>query len=264
MFEEKIHVVFNAKEHGRITEYVVRSKADRVYYFSHYSPEQSDKNESNQRHNLEVLRETLPSAEVIERRVNYTDYFAIIQAISKIVRDEREKNPNNQIFINLGTGSKITAIAGLDAAKLWAFRPYYVYSHDYDPERNPVHAGEMQLFEIPQFKIDRPDPVLVKALKIIAELGKKNQGMYKKTFIETLDKRGLLVVNSQSKRGNNQTRRKSALYMAANHQFLDPLETNWHYIEVSDRRRNQKIFLTEKGREALKIFKFYSGAPDEA
>lgn len=36
--------------------------------------------------------------------------------------------------------------------------------------------------------------------------------------------------------------------------ILDPLETQWHFVQVKSRGRNSEVSLTEQGNSALRIF----------
>ncbi|KKM21564.1 hypothetical protein LCGC14_1634180 [marine sediment metagenome] len=41
-----------------------------------------------------------------------------------------------------------------------------------------------------------------------------------------------------------------------NTKFLEPLVKEMKYIKISDDKRNKKVYLTEVGKDILKIFKF--------
>ncbi|MHA1734168.1 MAG: HFX_2341 family transcriptional regulator domain-containing protein [Promethearchaeota archaeon] len=259
MLEEKIHIVFNAQEFERITEFVIKSQAKRVYYFRFRSDYTEDRNPRNFKLNVEVLKQSIPNVEIVPKFVNYTDYFEVIQEVSKIIRDERKKtlkdNIPRNIYINLGTGSKISAIASMEASKLWNVTPYYVYSEEYNPnakEGEAVHTGEMKMAHVPIFPAKKPTPEAIRVLKIIGKAGEA--GIYKHALVDKLKEKGLLIVNAKD--ANNE---RPALYMALNNNYIKPLRDTWGCVEVEDRRRNQKITLTDRGREVLKIFKYYEG-----
>ncbi len=257
MLEEKVHIVFNAKEYSRITEFVSKSYANRVYYFRFRSEEQEDQNPDYYEKNRQVLLDANPDVEIVPRFVNYTDFFEVIQGISQIIKSEREKSKKDHIprhiFINLSAGSKITAIAGLEASKFWGITPYYVFSKHYDSdpaEGEPIHSGKMELRDVPVYPSIKPTSGMIRVLHEIQEAG--GSGILKRVLVDKLRKQGILNVNS-----NNARNRSSAEYMALNHSFLKPLQEDWNAIEVSDDRRNQKIVLKPKGEEILNIFKFY-------
>jgi len=75
--------------------------------------------------------------------------------------------------------------------------------------------------------------------------------IYKKSLIEELESKGFLELESIHK---DPSSRKSALYMKSN-MLLEPLVKDLKYIEISDDKRNKKVFLTEVGKKVLEIFK---------
>ena len=197
--------------------------------------------------------------EVVQKGVNIHDYIDVIQNISKVIKSERGNDPRTEIFINLSVGTKITAIAAMDACRFWDCIPYYVVPEHYISEKEvtkdtiALSSGEMEIFEPPTFKLTKPQPILIEALKIIEE---KGTGIHKKEFRKKLLARNMLKI--QKKYDNPRDPKKlSAEYMAMNQQFIFPLRNNWGYIEVSDAKRNQKITLTDTGVEALQIFKYF-------
>ncbi len=197
--------------------------------------------------------------EVVQKGINIHDYIDVIQNISKVIKGERDNDPGTEIFINLSVGTKITAIAAMDACRFWDCIPYYVVPERYISEKEvtrdtiALSSGEMEIFEPPSFKLNKPQPILIDALKIIEE---KGTGIHKKEFRKKLLARKMLKI--QKKYDNPRDPKKlSAEYMAMNQQFIFPLRDNWNYIEVSDEKRNQKITLTDTGVEALQIFKYF-------
>lgn len=197
--------------------------------------------------------------EVIQQGVNLLDYVDIIQNISKIVKLERENNPDTEILINLSVGTKITAIAAMDACRFWDCKPYYVVGEKYISEKEitqetrSLSSGKMDIFTPPVFKLIKPTQTLIEALKIIAE---RKSGIYKKEFRKRLLAKNLLVI--QKKYENPKDPKKlSAEYMAMNQQYIYPLKDIWKYITVSDAKRNQKVSLTELGEETVQIFKYF-------
>ena len=81
---------------------------------------------------------------------------------------------------------------------------------------------------------------------------KKGKFIYLKNLIYELEsQRYIELVSKHEEPGSF----KSALYMKARN-FLDPLINELKYIKISDEKRNKKVFLTEIGKDILKIFKF--------
>jgi len=203
---------------------------------------------------------TSHNVEVIQKGINIHDYIDVIQNVSLVIKSEREANPSTSIFINLSVGTKITAIAAMDACRFWNCKPYYVIPEYYLPETEvtkqttALSSGKMEIFEPPIFQINKPSPKLIEALKIIAE---NSDGIHKKEFRKKLLARKLLKLIKKYDDPRD-PKKLSSEYMAMNQQFIIPLRDHWNYIQVSAARRNQKITLTEMGQEALQIFKYLS------
>lgn len=197
---------------------------------------------------------------VIQKGINLLNYIEIIQNISKIIRDERKNNPNTEILINLSVGTNITSIAAMDACRFWECTPYYVIGEKYIPqneitkETRSLSSGKMDVFAPPVFKIIKPKPNHIEALKIIAE---RKTGIYKKNFRKELLRKNLLVIQKKYDKPND-PKRLSAEYMAMNQQYIYPLRDTWKYIKISDAKRNQKIILTKNGEEIVQIFHYLS------
>jgi len=270
IFSPLIHIVFNAKETLRITEPLLKNPPHKLYYFTAYiqKTKQNDQNLDFYEKNTSVIKEHIPNIEIIHKEIDYVDYMAIIQELSKIVKDEREQNPHATIYINISTGSKITAIASIEAAKIWNLEYYYVYSTDYDPyDEGPLHKGEIIIEKPPSFPTQRPEKEHIQTLKLIYEmiqnryikknLSKNEQQelpkfVFLKDVIQKLQSTGIVDLESKHK---DLERRKSALYMKVR-DFLNPLANHLGYIDISGDKRNKRITITKKGNELIEIFRY--------
>lgn len=250
----QIHIAFQGFEIERISDPIIRMKADRAYLFI-YQDEKTEKFIEECKTIEKQLKDN--NIEVIRKGIDLLDYVAVIQNVSKVIKDEREKDPQVKIFINISVGTKITAIAGMDACRFWDCFPYYVKGENYISEKEitkntrALSSGKMETLQPPLFQLKKPPPNLIEALKIIVE---RKIGIYKKEFRKKLLAKNLLVI--QKKYEPHETSNKlSAEYMAMNQQYIFPLRDEWDYIHVSKTKRNQKITLTEYGKEASQIFK---------
>lgn len=266
MFPPSIHIVFNSKETDRITEPILRHNPNKLYYFTAYirKTDQKDVNIEYYENNTSLLKERIPSLDIIQKELDYTNYIETIQQLSKIIKQERAENPEAKIYVNIGTGSKITALASVEASKLWNCEIYYVYSTHYDPTSNGAqHKGKMIIKTPITFPIKKPNEKFIIILKFIYNLieekyknkdlsNVKRKYIYKKNLVEDLYEEGLLKLKSKHK---NKRKLKSSIYMKSR-KYLDPLEDDLNYIEISDDKRNKKVYLTETGKEILQIFEY--------
>jgi len=266
MTSNTIHIIFNSKETQRITEPILFYKPEKLYYFTAYIKKtgQKDQNLKFFDENISFLRENIADLKITHQEVDYTDYIEVIQELSKIIKKERIEDSSCQIFINIGTGSKITAIASTEVSRLWDCNLIYTYTTKYDPfDSGATHKGDLLLKNPQIFPIQKPDKKLIKVLKILQEAliqKYKNKEtevsrnfIYKKNLLEILAEKGYLKLKKKHK---NPRFTQSSYYMKLDHNFLKPLATELNYIEISKDKRNKKIFLTEKGKVVLDIFKY--------
>ncbi|MEE9378414.1 MAG: DUF6293 family protein [Candidatus Lokiarchaeia archaeon] len=266
MFSPQIHIAFNCEEEERITKPIIDNPPNKLYLFTAFikKTQQKDINMHFYERNIKTLKKEIPLLKIITKEIDYTDYIEIIQELSKIIKYEREENPNCKIFINVSTGSKIASIASTEASRLWDCQIYYVHSSKYEPHgEGPRHKGEFFIFEPVTFPIEKPKEIYIRILKLIDNLikekyqdkiydKKKGKFIYLKNLIYKLEAEKYLELVSKHKEPGSF---KSALYMKSRN-FLEPLVKDLKYIKISDDKRNKKVFLTSIGIEILKIFKF--------
>lgn len=270
IFSPQIHIVFNCRETGRITEPLLKNPPHKLYYFTAFikKTKQKDENIKYMEQNIDTIQTHIPAITIVRKSVDYTDYIEIIHQISKIVKLEREENPNTTIYMNMSSGSKLTAIASIEAAKIWDLEYYYVYASEYQQyDDGPLHTGEFFIEKPVTFPTQRPRKDHIQTLKLIQSLIKRKYGnkslpkselngvenfIYFKELIQQLETIGIIGLESNHE---DVKRRKSALYMKAK-DFLDPIEKTLGYITISKDKRNRKVTLTEEGENLTKIFRY--------
>ncbi|MHA1753832.1 MAG: HFX_2341 family transcriptional regulator domain-containing protein [Candidatus Helarchaeota archaeon] len=202
---DEIHIAFNGDEIERVTDPIIKSKADKVYIFTFYKewtdPETGEKKfqvdqnldkyqevkKQLESAGIEVVKNVPKSLQNIQDPmgnyldgipVSYHDYVEIMQKISEIIINERIKDKNVNISLNLAVGSKITAIAGLDCARFWNINVYYVIPEFWDQRKNmdePLSSGKMVCISPPHFEMKRPSNKLIRALKVINDIFEENK-----------------------------------------------------------------------------------------
>ncbi|MBD3352186.1 MAG: hypothetical protein GF364_11925 [Candidatus Lokiarchaeota archaeon] len=263
-FGDRVFIVFMADEEERILDPIQRAKPDRIYLFI-YESESYDRNYENHYPNIEKgIKEVNQKTKIIKKYVTFINYFEVIHELSKIIKKEREKNPNTEIIMHCGVGSKISAIAVIDACRIWNAKPIYVYSKDYDPKRDIKHKGEMILFEPPVFPLQKEKWEHIETIRIIDNMIKKNreQNRYttgdkdyimKSDIQDALLKAKIITTSGKKNTKNIQSRQQ----MALKQKILDPLKKRG-YIELRKKSRSKKVYLTAEGRRIAEIFKYYN------
>ncbi len=248
----RIHVAVQGLEIDRIMEPIINSKADKAHILI-FRDEKTERFMKQHR----IIKENLEKnkIEVETVGVEIHDYNDLIQTFSKIIKTERKQHESCEIFLNLSVGTKISAIAGMDACRLWGCTPYYVIPEEYAPEnqaKESLSKGVKEIIHPPLFEMVKPENNLIEALKL---LDLKKGWMYKKEFKKKLLEKKMLRVQKKYADPKEQAK-VSAEYMALNHQYIKPLEDAWKFIQQEKVGRNIRLTITNRGREALEIFKY--------
>jgi hypothetical protein len=250
-----VHIVYNAREHDRITEPIFKHQPSKLYYFYHHG-KNDDVNLEYMAKNLSLVKERLPNCEIIELSVDYVDYYDIISKLATIISEERD----SEILINLGTGSKMIAVANLDAYRLWDVKLIYPYSLDYDPTKDSTHSGKIENAEIPKFEFRQPSIKLIKALQLIYWMMTHDKYSRELTRIRQQDLQEMLFESlklEKVKENSNVRKRDSSQKMRVSRGYLRPLENDWQLIETNKSGRAVFISFTPKGLKMVKVLMNY-------
>lgn len=263
-FGDRVFVFFLADEVDRITKPIIRANPDRVYCFIYNSESYDENFEKHYPKIEEQLKNFNEKIEIQKEYIDFVNYYQIIQRISELIKREREKNEKTEVILHCGTGSKISAIALSDASRLWGAQAIYVYSKDYNPNREIKHKGEMLMFQPPIFPIKKPKWKLIETIRILDTMILENQRnerysgtdedyVMKKALQEELLQRKIFTTSGS----NNPRNRRSRNQMALKQKILDPLEEG-NYIKLRKHSRSKKVYLTDEGIRIAKIFKNYN------
>jgi len=261
-----VHVFFSASEERRVTEIIEQLKADKVYviYFERNGVIIDDNVKQTEK-NLTALKKIFPNLEIEKIYVDFTDYYGIIDRISNIIIKEVgviNKNIGSElkIIINVGTGTKMSSIACMDAARVWPecfIYAYYGYSEDYDQRREIKHIGEQKYFRPPVLKFDKIPTDLIKTVKLISEISLSDKLGRTKGFVynqELLDRLKEEKMIEETKPSDVSKGSESAELMALRNRYVKPLEEAG-YIDVEKKGRTKVISLTEEGNNLYKFYK---------
>jgi len=218
------------------------TKADKVWLVVHDNPA-TDKAKVFVEKITNELKKVKIKVEIAY--ANRLDLFQIIKAVKDIVYKEKE----NDIYVNVASGSKIQAIACMMACMIFNDRkniqPFYAEAREYTGfHGNQQSLGVKELFPLPTYEIQTPKPELIFALKIIKENGGK---ITKKQLAELAEKNNLITVNAR-KENQSQARLTS---LAAN--IIEPLEEEWKFIEDEKIGRNHWVKITQEGINATEF-----------
>jgi hypothetical protein len=223
----------------RITEPLIRERADKVYLITH---SQDDKAVPYLEKISKLLRKE-KFLKVEKRTTNMWDLFECLQTYKNIIKEEA-----GHVYINVSTGSKVSSIVGTLACMIWKGTPYYAHI-DYDDKKDPDDGlsdeSVTSLVELPVYSINRPKPESLFVLKILSE--SKGGRVKKSNLIEQLEEAGL--IDKDLSIAAKHSKLKGLLNSISISGGLDnPL------VEVEYRGRQSNVILTTQGESTLKIF----------
>jgi len=238
----RIHIAPVGFEIDRVVIPAKEMRADKVWLLVHDKP-----NEDKATPFIEKIQKQLKKEKikVVKEYHNRLDLFQIIKSVKKIIEDEKENN----IYVNLASGSKIQAIAGMMACMMFNQRknviPFYAEADRYlGFEGKQLSIGVKNVIQVPTYEIQTPESRHVKALKIIQEKGGK---ITKKEMAELADKNKLISVNAE-KENYNQAR-----FASLDQNIIQPLIEKWNFIEIEKIGRNRWIKITREGINATEF-----------
>jgi len=234
----RVHICPVGFEVLRVTEPLLRMRADKAYLVSYKF---GDAAASYLTRIKSTLLDGYKHIQLVEEYLDLWDLFACITKFKEIVRKEE----GNLVYVNVSTGTKVTAIAGTIVSMLTGSAPYYARVN-YGPLPVAVPPTEKvdDPFEVPVYKILAPSTSAMRILEIIE---KESGSIRKKDLIAKLRKVGLIRSTGNAE-----------LTPSAEHgrlkPHLDPLEKEWKFVTVESRGRSSIVKLTDQGRTALKVF----------
>ena len=166
VYRKRIQIAPVGFEVDRVVLPAIREKAEKVYLMVH-----KDRSEDKATKYAAAIQKKLKAAN-IETELVYCDWENI-EEITRVARDLILQESENEIAINLASGSKNHAI-GLDRAcmtfrKRKHIHPFYPEAEKWTAWRYPKQqsTGVKKIKQIPIHRIIVPEPELIEALRII-------------------------------------------------------------------------------------------------
>jgi len=214
-------------------------KADKIWLLVHDKPNEDKATPFVEKIQKQLKKEKI---KVVKEYHNRLDLFQIIKSVKKIIETENENN----IYVNLASGSKIQAIAGMMACMMFNQKkniiPFYAEAKNYlGFEGKQLSSGVKNLMEVPTYEIKTPDEKLLRALKLIKDNGGK---LTKKQMAKLADTEGIITVNAE-KRNYTQAR-----FTSLDKNIIQPLQDKWKFIDVEKIGRNRWIKINQDGKNA--------------
>lgn len=237
--KDRVHIAPLGFERDRVVKPAINLKADIVYLLEHDEPKSAKPNYH------EDVKADLRGAgvDVKPRICDIFDLYAMLGTVAMITAE----NQNDDVYVNVSSGSKISAIGAMIACMATDATAYYVHPADYasDDLNDPVSYGVEAVSELPTYPIEPPKAEQVAVLDHLDEQGE----VTKKQLIEFGEEQGLPFLTDRSTSGNQ------AKYRLLETHIIDPLEEDG-YIQVRQVGRQKRVSLTPAGENARRAFEY--------
>lgn len=243
---ERVHVAPLGIEHDRIVEPPAEHGADRVVLLR-YLP-------SSLRDQLltEDVEATLADHGIAceFRDAEIRDLFDAIAAFGLIIQDHAD----DQVFVNLASGDKVTAIGAMIACMADGdAQPYHVEAEEHGSRQPPAPRGVRSIDTVPSYHIERPENQHIAVMAHVAEAETTTADgqpyRIKRELFEFGETAGLPFMEEfDGDTDAGKFRRLDA-------HVLGPL-TERGYLEVREVGTQRRVLLTEDGRNTLRAFRY--------
>jgi len=236
----RIHIIPLGFERDRVIVPPQEMGADKVVLIVHEKDEPEDQPDYYD----EIFDELESSA--IKTETIKCDIFDLYDALGTIA-GLIQSLADEDIYVNLATGGKVTAIAGMIACMVTEnAEPYYVHAKDYgDHQGTPIAQTVTGISNLPTYPIDAPSP---EQIEILSRL--ESEGPFsKKVLIEIGEEEGLPFL------ANYEGDDPKGKYRKLDSDILNPLVEDGH-AEVFERGREKMVRITNEGENTIEAFKY--------
>jgi len=235
----RVHIAPVGYEVDRIVLSAKKAKADKVWLLIH-----DNASEDKATSFIERVKKQLKKADISFEiaRADRLDLFKTIKAIKDIIIQEGD----NDIFVNVASGSKIQAIACMMACMIFNdkknVKAFYAHAKEYPGFSGAeITKGLKELQVLPSYQIQRPKENLVKILKIIQDNGGEIQ---KKVLAKLADDQKIITIHAED------SNYEQARFASLDKNIMRPLIEDWKYVTVEKKGRNRYVKITEAGKNA--------------
>ena len=232
----RVHIATVDHHIERITEPLINLRADKAYIVTYGQKDAA----------VEFLKKTekILKKHRISYKVVFVDLWNLMACVQKF-RDLILQEDGNQIFFNVSTGTKISAISAMLSCMIWNCQPYYA-KPDYSDRRVSREIAVEEIKEIVSMPIYKMNSPKTEHLQILQILQQHDGKIKKRNLIEELKNQNTI------KSVDLQELSKPAEYGQLK-TILDPM-IKLEYVDVKVIGRNNIVSITPQGENTLEIF----------
>lgn len=238
----RVHIAPIGFEAKRVSEPLVKMLADKVYLIKYIHKDNDDATKFYAQIESEITHQ--------DQRIQTVDVLLDVWNLYDCIEKFREimlQEEGNHIYVNVSTGTKITAIAGMLSCMLWGAEPYYAYV-SYD-DRIKIKSGPEIVTRwetFPAYSINKPRSEFMLILDMLHRHGGT---MKKHQIIKELEEANVIKKTEENGDELSAPAKHSKL-----RSLLDPMVKEWGLVSVKARGRKSVVSIVPQGETALKIF----------
>jgi len=238
---DRVHIVPLGYEYERVTVPAIRMRADRVCLIYHDGDDPDGRPGYYQ-----DIHEDLEAAGIAVEDSNVCNIFDLYDTL-RTVAELIQANQDHDVYVNLASGGKVTAIAGMIACMVTGgAEPIYVSASDYGQDKEiPVAENVTSISRLPTYPIQSPSREPLRFLQYIVEEGP----VTKQECIEFAVDAG---IDPLADHEGDDTR---GLYRLLDSHLLNSLREDG-YVETYKKGRNKYVEATEEGENTLEAFTY--------
>ena len=241
---KRIHIAPLGYEKDRIVRPVIEAAADEALLLEPDPDAAGVDRPSYHERVRERIREAGIGIETVE-----CDIFNLYSSLGTIAELSNRFRDHN-VYVNLASGSKVTAIGGMIACMVTGAIPYYVRAEEYaGGEERPVASGAKPPETLPKYHIEEPEAQHVAVLDHVAD----GQSVTKQDLIEFGLREELPFIARYDTDGVQNPMR--GYYRRLNTRIVDPLRERG-FIEVEEHSKYQYVSVTESGENHRQAFRY--------
>lgn len=243
---EHVHVAPLGIERDRIVEPPIEHGADRVVLLQ-YLPVSLRTHVEDEGIEPALEAEEI-ECEIIE--VHIEDLFDAVAAFGRVI----DRFEDDQVYVNLASGDKLTAIGGMIACMAdGTAQPYYVEAEEHGSRQPPAPRGVRSIDTVPSYPIERPAYQHLAVMEHVADSDRTTADgapyRIKRELFEFGEEAGLPFMSGFEGETDKGKFRRLDLHV------LGPLEERG-YVQVEEVGTQKRVFLTEDGRNTLRAFAY--------
>ena len=232
----RVHIAPLGYEKERIYQAAIEEDADKIVLLVHDSDEDGSLGAECRTAVIDALEGA--GIEYEQRQCNIFNLEEALAEFQSVIYQHQQ----DVVFVNISTGSKITAVAGMMACMMFGGTPYYVKPEYYG--KSTVSEGVQEVFSVATYPIDPPNEDTIQILEFIRDQTENGEKVIISDLNKFVNEKQLSAVRDLN-RENSQS-----IYDIVQREYLQPLKER-DLIRVQRFGTEKQLTVTEQGKRLI-------------